>query len=767
MKIAFLFGPLLHAKRDLHWHELWTDERGLTGSEVACVAFAQEMAERGHAVTFFAPQDGQGEYRLPSHVATVKTDHLELFPRRAGEFDAVYAWCEPDLLRPADPRSVRLCNQQLNDFRYMKAGYDEAVDVWTFPSKTHAEYMKTRAEISALGGMDFGKWRVLPNGCYPDEYTWANVERVPGRCVYSSSPDRGLHLLLQEWPHIRKAVPGASLKIFYFALMRWLEGSRAQPGEPAEVHAGIQEHRKRARYVEMAIARADRLGIEVVGGVSRRELARELSRAQVLCYPTATLAWSEGFSCATLEGCASGALPVISECDALGEIYGGAVPMVKAPAVEHMLEWRGYVIQALTEPVWRGDWVAKARALAVKHAWPRLAEKLEGIVEDARTKKHAPASVTTVEPGRTMALHMTLTPAACLPARVLHVEDMGKDDCGGGARAGFVGLARAIADVGRLNYRVRAYCPVPEETVVDGVEWVPISRYRTDKDKPDVLLSYFDFSTLTERTGMLRIASHHSCSPYPGAPYDWADLNVAPSRWAVEWLRRTAPEEKWAVLPNGLAPFELERKPVKGRVLHHAPPSRGLHLLLEAWPEIARRVPGASLHVIGPLDEWMSGHYGQHALRTSAQGRRIARIRAALPLAMEAGGVEILGQVSRSRMLREFSEAACCASPTSMCYPSETFSISCLEVLTAGIPLVLAPADAFAELWSDYALMVPELPANPELLHLGPFIDDVCAVLLDDAIAAEWSARGKKVRGKYTFEKAAEILDGLIRENLR
>ena len=56
MKIAFQFGKLLHAGRTLDFSRLWEDPRGLTGSEVACVCFAREMAKRGHSVTFFAPQ---------------------------------------------------------------------------------------------------------------------------------------------------------------------------------------------------------------------------------------------------------------------------------------------------------------------------------------------------------------------------------------------------------------------------------------------------------------------------------------------------------------------------------------------------------------------------------------------------------------------------------------------------------------------------------------------------------------------------------------
>ena len=38
---------------------------------------------------------------------------------------------------------------------------------------------------------------------------------MPGRVIWCSSADRGLHWLLSQWPKIKEAVPYASLKVFY------------------------------------------------------------------------------------------------------------------------------------------------------------------------------------------------------------------------------------------------------------------------------------------------------------------------------------------------------------------------------------------------------------------------------------------------------------------------------------------------------------------------------------------------------------------------
>src|SRR5262249_19231738 len=90
-----------------------------------------------------------------------------------------------------------------------------------------------------------------------------------------------------------------------------------------------REHARRAKYVRDVLPDLVDHGVEFVGGVSRNQLAQEYSEAMVLAYPVDTIAWTEGFAVAILEGCASGAVPCISSCDAIGSIYGGVCPMVE------------------------------------------------------------------------------------------------------------------------------------------------------------------------------------------------------------------------------------------------------------------------------------------------------------------------------------------------------------------------------------------------------------------------------------------------------
>ena len=199
MKIAFVYGPMSLGNRPIDFPNVWSSSRGLTGSELSCICLSKEMAKMGHSVSFFIPGPNAVEFDgIPLR------DYANL-SSESGGYDAVCSWNEPDALRGVSPKAVRLVNQQLNDFRYCQSGFDDFVDLYTSPSQSHMDFIRTQTPSPH-------KWSVLPNGCDPSQY---GSSKVPGRVIYASSPDRGLHLLLQAWPAIKKAVPHAHLRVFY------------------------------------------------------------------------------------------------------------------------------------------------------------------------------------------------------------------------------------------------------------------------------------------------------------------------------------------------------------------------------------------------------------------------------------------------------------------------------------------------------------------------------------------------------------------------
>jgi glycosyltransferase involved in cell wall biosynthesis len=372
MKIAFVIPPMLVGGRPFDFPNLWDSPRGLTGSEIQMIVTAKEMALRGHVCSLFV------EPLNAAHYEGVALRPYSDLREAASAFDVVCVGLDVNALAGLSSQPLRVVWQQCNDFDYGAPGFDSNVDLYVVPSESQRQmFIRVKAPI------DTQKLRVVPNGVYPHPPR----DPAPGRVVYIPSPYRGLHLLLQEWPAIRRAVPHATLKIFYHSLASWISLWTSYSDAQLAGNALWRENKARALYTQRALPALAAHGVEVVGSVSRNRMAFELSRAEVLAYPCDPIAWTESFCCSALEGCAAGALPVLSEADCLKEIFGEACPMVPAPARKHLGEWRGLVVRALTDTPWADEWRAKGRALAGRLTWQHNAEAFEGVLNKALAER--------------------------------------------------------------------------------------------------------------------------------------------------------------------------------------------------------------------------------------------------------------------------------------------------------------------------------------------------------------------------------------------
>lgn len=341
MRIAVTYGPMCLQRSA---EETWSDPR--TGSEVGWRRIVEGLRELGHTVF-----------------------HTTI---AGGTWDAVISINEPDTLRTFINAKLRICMFWLNEFSFCKEGFDEHVDLYFSPSEAHRQ-----KAIGDWGAPKPSKWSVNQLGCDPAGRA-DSVPKRPGSVVYCSSPDRGLHRALEAWPAVKRAVPAATLKIFY-RLEPWLRSFDTTPYSPP-----IEKLRARAGYVEEALARLSgpEWGITVVDSVSHDQMMHEMAQAEVLVHPCETTSWSEGFSCTVLEGCAAQACPIVSDCDALGEVYADIVPFRTG-------DWgafRDLTIRALTDSAFREYRNAKAKALADRLTWKahvaRLDEVIRGRIEN-------------------------------------------------------------------------------------------------------------------------------------------------------------------------------------------------------------------------------------------------------------------------------------------------------------------------------------------------------------------------------------------------
>ncbi len=164
----------------------------------------------------------------------------------------------------------------------------------------------------------------------------------------------------------------ATLRIFY-RLQPWIDDLKSTPYYPP-----IERNRTRALYIEEALKRLSgpEWGVEVCDSVSHEEVLAEMRQAEVLLHPCETMSWSEGFSCTVADACASGAVPVISDCDALGEVYADLDPI----PVGQWDAWRERVVAVLTNQGVRAHYAEKATALAQRLTWDAHVSRLDEVI---------------------------------------------------------------------------------------------------------------------------------------------------------------------------------------------------------------------------------------------------------------------------------------------------------------------------------------------------------------------------------------------------
>jgi len=378
MKIEFIYGPFSSGNKQFSFgrnsdgtDKLLDSPQGLSGSEFSCFSYAKEMSLLGHDVSLILPLSSDSDKEWKG----IKLYPLSRLSEGREAPDVFYSWNEPNMLQYTPATKLRVVNQQLNDFGYCVENFDNYVDLYTSPSRHHLEYVSQFTPNK-------NKWQVVSNGCDISLHN-SSIAKRPGSVIWTSSPDRGLHLLLQEWEKIKRAVPEANLRIFY-NFDNWFNSLK----DVNENHHFImQEFKRRADYIADALEKLKTLDVSHYKGVSKHAISKEMDEAMVLGFLCDTPTYTEGFSCASVEAMASGAFPVLSEQDALGQIYGSVSPMVKTPTSAHAEEGSDLIIKALKNKDYFNSITAQTTQFAKQFDYKELAKNLEQILITGLTRK--------------------------------------------------------------------------------------------------------------------------------------------------------------------------------------------------------------------------------------------------------------------------------------------------------------------------------------------------------------------------------------------
>jgi len=361
-RYAFFF-PASWVLRPIDVGSIWSDSRGLTGSEMACIVNAIELARMGNEVYLFT--NIKDDAQIYVGTSSVRLRRYGQWNCHAGEpWDALCSWMIPEPLKIAQSCQFKFFNQQCADLDLCEPGWEEYVDIFAPLSNSHAKHMANMTSFPK------DKWRVLNNGVYLDKFK--SGDKVPGKMIWASSHDRGLHWLLEVFPKIKCKVPSANLHIFYnFDGLRRFIDSDGEPGSE------LAEISRRARYTLEAIRRLDGKGVFVHESVSRERMRSEMASAEVLAYPLDPVRFTETFGVTVLEACASGVVPILCRADAFGELWGPVSACVSPPYKDHKEEFVDKVIQILSDKDMRSRMSRQCVEYAGKFSWAEIAKRLD------------------------------------------------------------------------------------------------------------------------------------------------------------------------------------------------------------------------------------------------------------------------------------------------------------------------------------------------------------------------------------------------------
>lgn len=238
------------------WSPIDISTRGLGGSETAAYRLAEQLGDRGYIVTIYGHCDEGAIYRVamrdwrtfdptePRH-AVISSRLPEIFDRWVNAEHKVLWLHDTD------------CGDRLTLERAGQIDHVVTLSNWH------------RGHVADLYPFLDGKLRVSRNGITHSFFEGPEPERER-RVVYTSSPDRGLDVLLELWPQIRERVPGAELIHCYAAVY----------DRVAESNPVIAEHRDRVRKL------SEQEGVRAIGSQPQGRLAELMRSSLVWAHPS-------------------------------------------------------------------------------------------------------------------------------------------------------------------------------------------------------------------------------------------------------------------------------------------------------------------------------------------------------------------------------------------------------------------------------------------------------------------------------------------------
>lgn len=348
--------------------EPWTpeslEEGGIGGSETATIYTARAFAKKGYRAVVFGDCEGrEGVYEGVEYVhhsafdQFIRQNTFQFFvsSRRADVFahpiQAERKACVVhDIWLSPDP-DANLWVDRVDKFFVLSPWHRE------FFLNHHRRADRTKTVVSR-DGVDLERFKT-PR------------PRERGRMVYSSSPDRGLDVLLECLPRIRKEVPETSVHVFYgfsnwekFLRQRSAQGN-ARPGE--------------LEWMEAIKTKLDDPGVVYRGRIGQTQLAREIQKAEIWAQPTY---FTETFCITAAENMAAGNPIVTTNLAGLNSTVGPAGVLLDGDprSKDYQDRFVGEVVRMLTDRARWEEYSRRSLEKAQLYSWDGIADEWLALV---------------------------------------------------------------------------------------------------------------------------------------------------------------------------------------------------------------------------------------------------------------------------------------------------------------------------------------------------------------------------------------------------
>lgn len=305
MKIAFL------DLSDRNYNIESVYQMPMGGSESALCYLAEALAQQGQEVWLFnnisQAEKSRGVMCMP--VNSITNDLLQSLDALIVLNMAVAG----TKIKPLIGKNTRfiLWTQHASDQPAISALQNreerESYDGFAFVSEWQ------RQQYIAQFNINLEKTAILRNAISPsfsaifsNDISIVSQKTKPPVIAYTSTPFRGLDILVEVFPKIRQAVPGTTLKVFSSMKVYQLSNADDQ----------YNELYKKCQETE---------GIEYIGSIPQPELSRQLKLATALAYPNH---YPETSCIAVMEAMASGCYIITSNLGALPETTSGFASLI-------------------------------------------------------------------------------------------------------------------------------------------------------------------------------------------------------------------------------------------------------------------------------------------------------------------------------------------------------------------------------------------------------------------------------------------------------